>query len=210
MMPAHGPCPRPLDPGRELPPATTAGRASPACLQPALGVASGDTQPVEPDRPDRLDALPEPDPGHQRADRVVTPARRREVPGRVPRRPGQLRPVHGQRLGPLVPSPLRPGAERADRLLLRRIRLPRIARDLLGRARRAGRRPHEVGQRHGPAGDRRGTALSEGLLPPVDRRRRPPGAQLPRLRPEPATAQPRPGSVGRPTDGHRRAARAGT
>ena len=39
--------------------------------------------------------------------------------------------------------------------------------------------------------DRRRAALSQGLLPPVDRRRRPPGAQLPRLRPQPAAAQPR-------------------
>ena len=61
-------------------------------------------EPVEPDRPDGLDALPEPGPGDQRPDRVVAPARRREVPGRVPRRPGRLRPLHGQRLGPLVPA----------------------------------------------------------------------------------------------------------
>ena len=40
---------------------------------------------------------------------------------------------------------------RSDRLLLRRVRIPRIAGDLLGRSRCPGRRPHEVGQRHGPA-----------------------------------------------------------
>ncbi len=36
-------------------------------------------------------------------DGVVPPPRRREVPGRVPRRPGRVRPLHGRRLGPLVP-----------------------------------------------------------------------------------------------------------
>ena len=77
---------------------------------------------------------------------------------------------------------------RPDRLLLRRVRLPRVARDLLGRARRAGRRPHEVGQRHGPAVRRRRAALPQGLLPPDDRRRRPPGARLPGLRPQPPAA----------------------
>ncbi len=84
-------------------------------------------------------------------------------------------------------------ARRPHRLLLCRIRLPRVARDLLGRPRHPRRRPHEVGQRHGPAVPRRRPALPQGLLPPVDRRRRPPGAQLPRLRPEPAAAGPRPG-----------------
>ena len=109
--------------------------------------------------------------------------------------------------GPLVPAPLRRRADRADRLLLRRVRLPRVARHLLGRPRRARRRPHEVGQRHGPAGDRRRAAVSQGLLPPDDRRRRPPGARLPRLRPDPPAARPRPGRVGAAADGHRRAAR---
>ena len=154
-MRPHGPSPRPLDPGGDVSPAAPArGPATPR-LQPPLGVASADPRPVEPDRPDGLDPLPQPDPGHQRPDRVVAPARRREVPGRVPRRPGRVRPLHGQRRGPLVPAPLRRPADRADRLLLRRVRLPRIARHLLGRPRRPRRRPHEVRQRHGPAGDRR-------------------------------------------------------
>ena len=55
------------------------------------------------------------------------------------------------------------------------------------------RRPHEVGQRHGPPGDRRRAAVSQGLLPPDDRRRRPPGARVPRLRPVAPAARARPG-----------------
>ena len=100
-------------------------------------------------------------------------------------------------------------ARRPDRLLLRRVRHPRVARHLLGRPRRPRRRPHEVGQRHGPAVRRRRAALPQGLLPPVDRRRRPPGAQLPRLRPDAACRSPRVQDDERPAaDRHRRAARA--
>ena len=84
-------------------------------------------------------------------------------------------------------------ARRADRLLLRGIRHPRIARHLLGRPRGACRRPHEIGQRHGAPVRRRRAAVPEGLLPPVDRCRRPPGARLPGLRPEPAAAGAGPG-----------------
>ena len=94
----------PLHPGRELRAATPPRRPPPARLQPVLGLAPADAQPVEPDRPDGLDALSQPDPGHQRPDRVVAAPRRREVPRRVPRRPRDVRPVHGRRVRPLVRS----------------------------------------------------------------------------------------------------------
>ena len=94
-----------------------------------------------------------------------------------------------------------------DRLLLRGVRPARVARHLLGRPRRARRRPHEDRERHGAAVPRRRPPLSQGLLPPVDRRRRPPGARLPRLRPLAAAARPGPGPERAAADRDRRAAR---
>ena len=164
---------------------------------------------VEHDRPPRLDALPEPDPGDQRLDRLVAPPRRREVPGRVPRRPRRVRPVHGQWLRPLVPAQVRRRAGGSHRLLLRGVRPARIARHLLGRSGRARGRPHEVGQRHGSPRARGRAAVSQGLLPPDDRRRRPPGARLSRLRPVAAAAEPRPGPERIAPHRHGRAARPG-
>ncbi len=130
-----------------------------------------------------------------------------EVPGRVPRRPRRVRRVHGERLRPLVPAQVHRRAHRPDRLLLRGVRPPRVARHLLGRPGRPGRRSHEVGQRHGPAGARRRPPLSEGLLPAVDRCRRAPGARLPGLRPGAPADQPGPGPERPAAHGHRRAAR---
>ena len=81
-----------------------------------------------------------------------------------------------------------------DRLLLRRVRLPRVAGHLLRRPRRPRGRPHEDGLGHGAAAGRRGAHVPPGLLPPDDRRRRPPGARLPGLRArapaDPARARP--------------------
>ena len=152
MMPPHGSRPRPLPAGCEFPAPTPARRPPTPGLQPSLDVASAHARPVQRHRPNGVGALPEPDPGHQRADRLVAPARRPTLPGRVPRRPGRLRQLHGQRRRALVPASLRRGARGSDRLLLRRIRPPRVARDLLGRPRGPRRRPHEDRQRHGPAG----------------------------------------------------------
>ena len=203
MMPPHGPSRNPVHPGRELPAPTASRRAAASRLQPPLGLASPYARPVQPDRPHGVDPVSEPDPGHQRRDRMVAPARRRQVPGRIPRRAGRVRRLHGQWRGPLVPAPLRRRARRPDRVLLRRVRVPRIARDLLRRPRGAGGRPHEDGQRHGPAGARCRAALPQGLLPTGDRCRRPPGTRLPGLRPEPAAARARAGRVGPAADGHR-------
>ena len=135
IMRPHGPRLRPVDPGGQLSPATPTRRPPPPRLQPPMGLGSADPEPVEPHRPDGLEPLPQPDPGHQRPDGVVPPPRRREVPGRVPRRPGRVRPLHGRRLRPLVPPQARRQARRPDRLLLRRVRHPRVARHLLGRPR---------------------------------------------------------------------------
>ena len=107
MMPPHGPRPRPLAAGCELPAPTPARRSSTPRLQPPLDVAPAHPRPVQRRRPHGLGALPEPDPGHQRPDRLVAPARRPALPGRVPRRPDRLRQLHGQRRRPLVPAPLR-------------------------------------------------------------------------------------------------------
>ena len=81
---------------------------------------------------------------------------------------------------------------------------------LLGRPRRPRRRPHEVGQRHGPAVRRRRAALPQGLLPPVDRRRRPPGARLPRLRPDAPAARAGPGRERPAADRHASSCRGAT
>src|SRR5688572_14382507 len=182
IMRAHEPRLHPVDPGGKLSLAAPSGRPPAARLQPPLGVGPADAEPVEPDRPDGLDALSQPDPGHQRPDRVVPTPRRREVPGRIPRRPGRIRSLYVRRLRALVPPPTRRQARWPDRLLLRRIRDPRVAGYLLGRPGGPGRRSHEVGQRHGPAVPGRWAAVPQGLLPPIDRRGRPPGTQLPRLR----------------------------
>ena len=72
-----------------------------------------------------------------------------------------------------------PGARapRPDRLLLRRVRHPRVDADLLRRPRHPGRRPLQVRVGRGPAVHRRRPPLPAWLLPPADRRRRPPGAR---------------------------------
>ena len=139
----------------------------------------------------RLGALPQPDPVARGRRSAGRGAREPGPPGRVPvdHRASSTRYLangsnhwfHRQYASALAGP---------DRLLLRRVRVPRVARDLLGRSRRPGRRPPEVGQRHGPPVRRRRAALPEGLLPPDDRRRRPPGARLPRLRPQPPAAAP--------------------
>ena len=111
-------------------------------------------------------------PGDQRPDRVVPSARRREVPGGIPRRARRVRPVHGERLGPLVPA--------ADMPTRCRARSPTSARNTASTNRwasirvvwRPRRRPHEVGERHGHACHRRRLALPQGLFPPDDRCRR--------------------------------------
>ena len=65
------PCRVPLDPGGELPAPAPARRPPAPRLQPLLGLAPANARPVQPDRPDGLDPLPQPDPGDQRADRLV-------------------------------------------------------------------------------------------------------------------------------------------
>ena len=97
--------------------------------------------------------------------------------------------------------------EGPDRLLLRRVRLPREPRDLLGRPRRPRRRPHEDRLGHGPAARRRGAHVPQGLLPPDDRRGRPPGARVPGLRARPAAHPARARPAGRAAHRQRAAAR---
>ena len=117
--------------------------------------------------------------------------RRHRPDGRVQDAARRLRQVHGERLRPLVRAQPRRPAGRADRLLLRRVRAQRVARHLLGRPGRARRRPPEGRLGHGHPVRRGRPFLSPRLLPPDHRRRRPPGARLPRLRPGPAAAPAR-------------------
>ena len=60
---------------------------------------------------------------------------------------------------------------RAGRVLLRRVRLPRLAADLLGRSRRARGRHPQGGERPGAADGRHRPALPPRLLPPAARPR---------------------------------------
>ena len=105
--------------------------------------------------------------------------RRRGVPGRRQPRAGRVPPLHGQRQRLVVPAADRPDRARfrADRLLLRRVRHPRVDADLLRRPGRPGRRPLQVGVRCGAAVHRRRPPLPPWLLPPADRRRWAPGAR---------------------------------
>ena len=57
----------------------------------------------------------------------------------------------------------------SGRVPVRRVRHPRLAPDLLGRSRRARRRPRQGGLRPGGPARRRRPALPQGLLPPADR-----------------------------------------
>ena len=138
-----------------------------------------------------LAALPDAGADHPGAAQLVRHARRHRPDGRVQDVARPVRPLRRQRLGPLVPAPARRGFRRPDRLLLRRVRAPRIARHLLRWPRRTRRRPPEGSLRHGPP-LRRGRALLPARLLPTDHRcRRPPGARLPRLRPVAAAGQAR-------------------
>ena len=176
---------RDSDPPRRTVPAAAPirGAAAPR-LQPLVDVASAGGPPLPADRRHDVVALSQPHRPVREPDHLAAAARRPGLHRRVRGDPRRLRPLHGQRRRPLVPSLPRQPAQRADRVLLCRVRVPRVARHLLGRPRRAGRRPHEERQRHGPAARRRGPPLPQGLLPPDDRRRRPPAARLPRLRPQ--------------------------
>ena len=139
--------------------------------------------PLPPRRRGGLGALPQPDPGPAGHARLVATPRRHRLHGRVRDAARPLRRLHRERRRPLVRAPARRRAERADRLLLRRVRSPRVARHLLRRPGRAGRRSLQDRLRHGAAVRRRRPHLPPRLLPPDHRRRRPPGARLPRLRP---------------------------
>ena len=146
-------------------------------------VAPAGPDAVQPDRRRRLGALPQPDPRPVRSRRTGTSSSttRRSWPSTRRSCASSTRYMangadhwfarqHGDR------------ARRPDRLLLRRVRLPRVARDLLRRPRRPRRRPHEDRLGHGPAARRRRPDVPQRLLPPDDRRGRPPGARLPGLR----------------------------
>src|SRR5262249_21358394 len=122
---AHGPSPlRPADaPARPA----GAGGPPPLGLQPVLDVAPARPGALRPDRLGRLAASPLPDPRPRRHGRLGPPPRRPRLHGRGPSRHRRLRSLPRERLGPLVPPPPREAARRPDRLLLRRVRPPRVA-----------------------------------------------------------------------------------
>ena len=113
------------------------------------------------------------------AAQLVDHPRRPGLHGPVPHAARRVRRVHGQRPVALVRAPPRRRPQRAGRLLLRRVRPPRVARHLLGRPRRPGRRPLQGRLGHGAAVRGGRALLSPRLLPPDDRRGRSPGARLP-------------------------------
>ena len=190
----HGPRPRPVDPGGQLPPAAPARRPPAPRLQPPLGLAPADPRPVQP----RSTARPwtryrNPIPvisGPTEWSRLLDDAKflaeyhdvLAEFDGYMANGAGHWfqRRYADQLTGPIAYFCAEYGFHESLGIYS-------------GGLGRPGRRPHEVGQRHGPAGDRRRAPLSQGLLPPDDRRRRPPGARLPRLRPDPPAARARPG-----------------
>ncbi len=169
--------------GRVAPP-RQARRAGAACLQPATGcgirgcACSSGASTSAPGCAHR-----NPVPLRPAAPRLVGDPRRRRPDGRVPHPARRLRSLHGERRRPLVRAPARQAARRPDCLLLRRVRPERVAGHLLGRPRRARRRPPQGRLGHGHPVHRRRPVLSPRLLSPDDRCRRPPGTRLSRLRP---------------------------
>ena len=81
--------------------------------------------------------------------------------------------------------------QRAGRVLLRRVRVPRLDADLLGRPRRPRGRHPQGGERPGAADDRHRPLLPARLLPAAARRRGAPAGVLARERPEEPADGPR-------------------
>ena len=181
-------------PGPRLQSARRSGRPRRACLQPV----------VELDAARRV-ALRRINPAAWTRHRTPIAVLRRDRPGALGRA-DRRRGLHGRRQPrprrvPTATSPTAPtpgtrrhpdrAAARPDRLLLRRVRHPRVDADLLGRPRHPGRRPLQVGLRCGAALRRHRPPLPPRLLPPADRRRRPPGACAAGSRPRAAAPAPR-------------------
>ena len=163
-------------------------------LQPLLVLAPARADAVQPDRRGAVGALPQPGPG---------------APGPASTGPQLLddTDVHGRVRGPPRASSTRTWTNGADHWFAPQARrasstgpiayfcaeygLHESLGHLLRWPRRARRRPHEGRVRHGAAVHRRRPDLSPRLLPPDDRRRRPPGARLPGLRPVTAAAPAR-------------------
>ena len=94
--------------------------------------------------------------------------------------------------GPQPSHPRRPRDDRpADRVLLRRVRLPRLVPDLLGRPGRPRRRHPQGSVRPRVAAGRDRSALPPGLLPPADRQPRLAARVLGRHRPGPPARRAR-------------------
>ena len=115
------------------------------------------------------------------APRAARRARRRPGLHALPRRGARRAPALPRRR-PLVPGPRRLAAA-VGRLLLARVRHRRGAPPVLGRPRRAGRRPPQGVQRPRRAARRHRPLLPPRLLPPVALRRRLAAGALPRPRP---------------------------
>ena len=156
--------PDPADAGPAAPP--EAGRPEAAGVQPLLDLASRGPRALRAHRPPDVDGLPQPRPCPVDVARLDDAARRPRLHGHVHDRARAVRPLHGQRQRPLVRSAPRRRAGRPGRVLLRRVRPPRDAADLLGRPRRARGRPLQDRLGHGAALRRRRALLPPRLLPP--------------------------------------------
>ena len=127
------------------PPSRAAGRPRPARLQLPLGLGSGRPRRLPRHRSRPLGARGR-EPGAPAAGGGDRPARGRRGGRRAARPRRRARGARARR--PRPPAPRRDHDARApDRVLLRRVRRPRLAPDLLGRPRRARRRHPQGGLR---------------------------------------------------------------
>ena len=124
------------------------------------------------------------------------------APGRRPARPGRGRRGARERR-PRPAGPRRPGRAGAPgRVLLRRVRRPRVAADLLRRPRRARRRHPQGGLRPGAAAGRGRPPVPPRLLPPAHRPTGLAARVLGRHRPRPPARRARHRRRRRAADGH--------
>ena len=173
-----------------LPEPLAAARAPRLQLPLVLGRPTGPSvfRAIDPDRWERVRG----EPG------AAAAGGRRRAARRAPRSDADAararRRARGARRAPTSRAPPRDGlghARAPDRVLLRRVRRPRLAPDLLRRPRRARRRHPQGGLRPRAAARRRRPAVPPRLLPPAHRRRRLAARVLGRHRPRPPARRAR-------------------
>ena len=152
----------------------------------------------DPDGPDVFrDDRPRPLGAGRREPGEAAAGGRDRPAGRPPQNDGAARPRRGARGARRAPTSRARAATTVtharapDRVLLRRVRLPRLVPDLLGRPRRARRRHPQGGLRPRVAAGRGRPAVPQRLLPPAHRRRRLAARVLGRHRPGPPARRAR-------------------